>query len=101
MGFVTKLILIFVCSAAIQAAEEFDTKALDEYIESKMRLPRIPGMALAIVKDNEIVYLKGYGQADPSGLETRECIFAPGRRAQLLPASTSCITASAVNDFGN
>lgn len=24
-------------------------------------------MALAIVKDNEIVYLKGYGQADPSG----------------------------------
>jgi len=68
MGFITKsLILIFICSATIQAAEEIDTKAIDEYIESKMRLPRIPGMSLAIVKEDRIVYLKGYGQADPSG----------------------------------
>jgi CubicO group peptidase (beta-lactamase class C family) len=68
MGFITKLVvLVFICSATIQAAEEFDARAIDDYIESKMRLPRIPGMALAIVKDNEIVYLKGYGQADPSG----------------------------------
>jgi CubicO group peptidase (beta-lactamase class C family) len=27
----------------------------------------IPGVALAIVKDDQILYLKGYGQADPSG----------------------------------
>lgn len=44
MGFITKsLVLILLCSATIQATEEFDTKAIDEYIESKMRLPRIPG----------------------------------------------------------
>ena len=69
MRFVTKsLVLIFiahVCAATIQA--QFDARAIDEYIESKMRLPRIPGLALAIVKDDQIVYLKGYGRADPSG----------------------------------
>ena len=60
MGFITtSLVLIFIFS--------FDIKAIDEYIESKMRLARIPGLSLAIVKDDKIVYLKGYGQADPSG----------------------------------
>ena len=68
MGFITKsLVLMVVFAATIQGAEEFDSKAIDEYVESKMRLPRIPGVALAIVKDNQIVYSRGYGQADPSG----------------------------------
>ena len=40
---------------------------LMQYINAKMQLPRIPGLALAIVKDDRIIYLKGYGQADPSG----------------------------------
>ena len=70
MSFTKLLVLILiahVCSATIQARAEFNAKAIDEYIESKMRLPRIPGMSLAIVKDDKIVYLKGYGQADSSG----------------------------------
>jgi len=71
MGVITRslfLILIaHVCSATIPAHQEFDARAIDEYVESKMRRARIPGLALAIVKDDEIVYLKGYGQADPSG----------------------------------
>ena len=46
------VLIAHVCSATIQASPEFDTKAIDEYIESKMRLPRIPGLALAIVKDS-------------------------------------------------
>jgi len=32
-----------------------------------MHRARIPGLALAIVKDDKVVYLKGYGQADSSG----------------------------------
>lgn len=71
MSFIAKsLVLILiahVCAATIQAGEEIDAKAIDAYIESKMRLPRIPGLALAIVKDDQIVYLKGYGRADQSG----------------------------------
>ncbi|MEJ2708934.1 MAG: serine hydrolase [Anaerolineales bacterium] len=32
-----------------------------------MRSNRIPGLALAIVKGDQIVYLKGYGRTDQSG----------------------------------
>ena len=46
---------------------KIDLKDIDAYIAEKMRLPSIPGLALAIVKDDQIVYLKGYGQSDPSG----------------------------------
>jgi CubicO group peptidase (beta-lactamase class C family) len=70
MGFIGKsLVLVLiahVCSATIRAGE-VDTKAVDEYIENRMRLSRIPGLALAIIKDDKVIYLKGYGQADSSG----------------------------------
>ncbi len=47
--------------------EENEYQAIDDYITARMRSDRIPGMALAIVKGDQIVYMKGYGQADPSG----------------------------------
>ena len=46
---------------------EIDFNAVDEYIRAKMRSARIPGLSVAIVKGEQIVYLKGYGRADPSG----------------------------------
>jgi CubicO group peptidase (beta-lactamase class C family) len=46
---------------------ETDYKAVDEYITTRMRTDHIPGVALAIVKGDQIVYLKGYGRADQSG----------------------------------
>ena len=48
-------------------SNENDYEAIDEYITSRMRSDRIPGVALAIVKGDQIVYLKGYGRADQSG----------------------------------
>jgi CubicO group peptidase (beta-lactamase class C family) len=48
-------------------ASSTDYKDIDEYITDRMRSARIPGVALAIVKGDRIVYMKGYGQADPSG----------------------------------
>ena len=43
------------------------SEAIDGYITAQMRSARIPGLALAIVKGDQIVFSKGYGQADPSG----------------------------------
>lgn len=40
---------------------------MDAYIKKEMKQCRIPGFALGIVKGSEIIYLKGYGTADPSG----------------------------------
>ncbi len=44
-----------------------DYKAVDEYVTARMRAEHIPGVALAIVKGDQIVYMKGYGRADQSG----------------------------------
>jgi CubicO group peptidase (beta-lactamase class C family) len=70
--------------------DEIDFKSIDEYVTSRMRAPRIPGLALAIVKDDRIVYLKGYGEADPSGrLVTPQTPF-------LIGSVTKSMTALAV-----
>ncbi len=49
-----------------QAADP-DFAAIDKFIEGEMQAQRLPGLALGIVKGDQIVYLKGFGIADPSG----------------------------------
>ncbi|HEX6542531.1 MAG TPA: serine hydrolase domain-containing protein [Ktedonobacterales bacterium] len=44
-----------------------DFNAVDDYITARMATSRIPGLSVAIVQGDQVVYLKGYGQADPSG----------------------------------
>ncbi len=41
--------------------------AIDNYIEGRMQELKIPGAALAIVQDDQIKYLQGYGIADATG----------------------------------
>ena len=45
---------------------EIDFSALDTAIEAQMSKHGLPGVALAVVEDGEIVYLKGYGTAGDS-----------------------------------
>ncbi len=40
---------------------------IDAYVAAQMRSMRIPGFALGIVRGNQVVYLRGYGVADPAG----------------------------------
>lgn len=44
-----------------------DFAEVDRYISQQMQTARIPGVALAIVQGDQIVYLKGYGRADNAG----------------------------------
>ena len=41
--------------------------SIDAYIENHMAEIQIPGLALSIVHNDEIVYTQGYGVADPDG----------------------------------
>jgi CubicO group peptidase (beta-lactamase class C family) len=52
-------------SPALTADPDF--AAIDAYVEAQMKDIRIPGVALGIIQADQIVYLKGYGVADPSG----------------------------------
>lgn len=40
------------------------TEAIDDFVNKQMDIANIPGLSLSIVKDDQIVYLKGYGKAD-------------------------------------
>lgn len=53
-------------ATTLRASERADAyRAIDDHIERQMRELRIPGLALAIVEDNQIVHLKGFGVAGP------------------------------------
>jgi CubicO group peptidase (beta-lactamase class C family) len=53
----------------LTSSNEADTDyaTIDKYVMARMRADHIPGVALAIIKGDQIVYLKGYGRADQSG----------------------------------
>jgi CubicO group peptidase (beta-lactamase class C family) len=64
-------ILILLCLAALlwpaaahaqEGAGALDTAAIDAYVTRQMREDRVPGVALAIVHDRRLVYLRGYGE---------------------------------------
>ncbi len=47
------------------AGSEF--AAVDEFVQTEMAAQRIPGLALAVVRDRRIVHMQGFGKADASG----------------------------------
>ena len=61
------LILLLTPSSVHSVAARTDFNAVDAYVEGFMRENRVPGIALAIVEGDQIVYARGYGAADPSG----------------------------------
>src|SRR5581483_8539944 len=52
-------LLLFVPAAP--AAEPIDAKAVDAVVRDALESWKVPGAALAIVRGDEVVYMKGYG----------------------------------------
>jgi len=65
--FVGVLALAFSTPANAKIQDTLDIAAIDAYIENHMAENQIPGLALAIVHNDEIVYTQGYGVAGPDG----------------------------------
>ncbi len=58
------LLPIFTIALAAPAPKtELDFSAVDRFVEAQMSKHGLPGIALAIVEQNEIIYLQGYGTA--------------------------------------
>src|SRR5215207_9129480 len=55
--------------ASSESAPDF--AAIDHYVQKEMKQTRMPGVALGIVKADEIVHLKGFGKAASSGRAVR------------------------------
>lgn len=68
-------------------------EGLDEYIAQALRAWEVPGLALAIVKDDEIVWAKGYGVkrlGDPAPV-TERTLFAIGSASKAFTAAALAI----------
>jgi len=64
----TMFVILMTCIPNVLAAgvrQGIGFEAVDAYIESEMEEWNLPGLALAIVQDGEIVHMKGYGIAGP------------------------------------
>jgi len=56
------LLVVFLTAGVLPAqAQQVDLRALDTYIEEARQDWNVPGMAVAIVKNGEVVFSKGYG----------------------------------------
>ncbi len=64
--FVVFLLVISIPTVG-RAQQPLDSDAIDAYIENHIAEHQIPGLALAIVHNDEIVYTQGYGVASPDG----------------------------------
>jgi CubicO group peptidase (beta-lactamase class C family) len=71
------VLLSLLLSLAAAAQQPIDTKAVDKIITSAMRAWGIPGAAVAIVKNDRVVYVSGYGTKELGGTEpvTGETLF--------------------------
>lgn len=72
-------------------AQEPDTKSLDTLIEKARKDFEVPGVAVAMVKDGKVVYLKGFGVRKQGAEEavTEDTIFA-------IASCTKAFTATGV-----
>jgi CubicO group peptidase (beta-lactamase class C family) len=68
---VTSFIIILVMGGlplySVSASAEPDFSEIDAYIQLQMKNSLIPGVSLAITHQDQIVHLRGFGVADPSG----------------------------------
>ena len=83
----TLLFLLFLCIIfnlnpntvkADSVDGDIDTGKIDEFIQSKMKTEKIPGCSIAIVKDKEILYIKGYGVDGKNKPVTEQTPFVLG-----------------------
>ena len=70
---IISLVILLACLASSTAfassppAAAPDFAAIDAYVEAQMKDIGLPGVAIGIIQGDQIVYVKGYGVADPSG----------------------------------
>src|SRR3989441_4857770 len=56
-----------VLAAAAAHSNEPDIARIDAYVSEQMQANHIPGVALGLVHNDQIVHLRGFGSADQSG----------------------------------
>jgi CubicO group peptidase (beta-lactamase class C family) len=69
-------VFAFIFASAATAADRFDQ--LDAYIREAMQKWEVPGLAIAVIKDDELVLARGYGvcEVDSNRPVTKDTVFS-------------------------
>lgn len=73
-------------SADFRANTGPDTQAVDAYLREQVALNRIPGLAFAMVKDGQVIFAGGYGNAAPGMPVTPQTQFYIGSVSKSITA---------------
>lgn len=63
-----------------------DWAAVDRYVEAEMASDRVPGVGLAIVKDDQIVHMRGFGFDGTGGMVSPQSSFVLGSMSKSFTA---------------
>ncbi|MGI9179099.1 MAG: serine hydrolase domain-containing protein, partial [Longimicrobiaceae bacterium] len=82
-------LLLLLLAATAAEAQRRPLQGLDAYIEQGMRQWQIPGLAIAIVKDDSMVYARGFGVREQGRSERVDpnTIFAIGSASKAFTAA--------------
>ncbi|HZS08205.1 MAG TPA: serine hydrolase [Blastocatellia bacterium] len=83
------LLLITLSAARISAAQEAPLQGFDDYVNKARAEWAVPGLAVAVVKDDKVVFARGYGVrklGDPAPVNERT-IFAIGSATKAFTAA--------------
>ena len=86
----TKLVLVVLLAVQAVAAQQAPGADFDEYVNKAIKDWGVPGMAIAIVKDDRIVYKKGFGVRElnkPAPVD-EHTLFAIGSSSKAFTAAS-------------
>ncbi len=83
------VLAIFIALPALAQTEPDPLAGLETYIEEAMQLWDVPGVAVAIVKDHEVVFAQGFGVRDleKGGKVDADTLFAIGSNTKAFTAT--------------
>lgn len=86
---VVGLILILLLGANFVFAQDAPLQGFDDYVNKAIKDWEVPGVAIAVVKDDKIVFAKGYGvrELGKSDPVTANTIFAIGSSSKAFTAA--------------
>ncbi len=90
---IISVILMLFISTGVVFAQDAPLQGLDEYVKKAMEDWKAAGLAIAIVKDDKIVFTKGYGvrEMGKPDVVTPNTMFAIGSSSKAFTAATTAI----------
>src|SRR6478609_6466053 len=64
MKYIIHTLICILISQFLGAQNSFVKDSLDAYINRELKRWNFPGLAIAVVKDGKVIFMKGYGYAD-------------------------------------